>query len=76
MTADEADAATGDIRKVIFAICEALFQTWNATATADHPTMMNISKSTSVDVSTGVITNYYTFRFYTESSGEEVVDEA
>ena len=75
MTAAEADASSGDIRKVLFAIAEKLYDAWNGTAAADRPTKMHIGKSTSVDVQTGIVTNSYTWRFYTQIGSEEVVDE-
>ena len=76
MTADEADASTGDIRKVLFAIAEKLYDAWNLTASGDRPTQMNIAKSSSVNVSTGVVTNTYTLQFCCEIVSQEVKDEA
>ena len=76
MTAAEADATTGDIRKVLFAIAEKLYDSWNNTATADRPSQMTISKSSSTAVSTGVVTNTYTLRFYCEVISQDVADES
>lgn len=76
MTADEADAEDGDIRKVLFAIAEKLYDSWNNTATADRPTQMYIAKSSSVNTTTGVVTNTYTLRFYCEINTQEVKDES
>jgi hypothetical protein len=75
MTAAEADATTGDIRKVLFAICHALHAKWVATATADRPTKMGISSSSSVNENTGEITRRYTFSFTTGVLSQEVVNE-
>lgn len=76
MTAAEADAATGDIRKVFFAILEKLVDAWNDTDAADRPTKMTVTKSAVIDTGTGVVTNTYTLRFYTSISSQEVVDES
>lgn len=76
MTAVEADADTGDIRKVLFALMEQLYGAWNDTASADRPTQMIVSKTSTVNVSTGVVTNTYTLRFYCGITGQKVSDEA
>ena len=76
MTAGEADASAGDIRKVLFAVSEKLYDAWNNTASADRPTQINIAKASSLNVSTGVVTNTYTLRFYCEIGTQEVKDEA
>jgi hypothetical protein len=75
LTAAEADATTGDIRKVVFALCEHLHEKWNETASADRPAEMTISKTASQNVATGEIANTYTFRFNTEIISQEVVAE-
>lgn len=75
LTAAEADATTGDIRKIIFALCEKFWSVWNALATADKATKMNITKSSSVNTSTGIITNVYTFTFYNTITGQDVASE-
>lgn len=78
MTAAEADAATGDIRKILYAVCEALANTWYATAAANRPTYMTISRSTSTDETANTETKRYSFSFTTEVAvgGREVVAEA
>ena len=73
---DEADGATGDIRRVVFALMEKLYSAWNALDAADRPTKMTIAKSVSPNVSTGVNTNTYTIRVYTAISAQEVEAEA
>ena len=76
MTDAEADATTGDIRKVLFAIMEQLWAKWLATATADRPAKMTINRGTSTDDRTGVVTKQFTLVFKTQVSGQEVADEA
>lgn len=75
LTAGEADAATGDIRKILFALCEKIWAVWNALATGDKSTKMTVNRSSFVNETTGLITRTYTFQFVTATSGEEVEDE-
>lgn len=76
LTAAEADGATGDIRKIVFAIMEKLFATYNGTASDSKPAMMSVSKSVTVNTATGVTTNNYTVTIKTSTVAQEVVDEA
>ena len=72
----EIDSATGDIRKFIFALCEKFWSKWSALATADRSTKMLLTKSSSVNVSTGIITSVYTFTFQNAITAMDVADEA
>jgi len=76
LSAEEADATTGDMRKVIFALASKFYSTYIGTASADRPSKMSITKSASTNTETGIVTNVFTFRFYTEVTGEEVVAES
>lgn len=76
LTAAEADATTGDIRKVLFAVVDKLYDAWNNTAAADRPAKMTMTKTKAVDVSTGLVTSIYQFRFTTEITEEDVVAES
>jgi hypothetical protein len=71
----EAHATTGDWRKIVYGIMEMLYQRWLNTATADRPTRMNISRSSSTNETTGAITRFYTVQITTTPSGLEVSDE-
>ena len=75
LSASEANASTGDVRKVARAICAALHKAWNEEAEADRPAQMEISRHTNVDESTDVTTRVYTSRFNVGVSEEEVIDE-
>lgn len=75
LTAAEADGATGDIRKIVWAITEKLYQEFNSRAVADRPTKMNITKSSSINTTTNVVTNTFVFTFQTAVSTQEVVNE-
>ena len=76
LSAAEADVTTGDIRKIVFAIMEELYGKYNSTDNADKPAMMSLSKSASVNTSTGVTTNTYSVTIKTSTTAQEVVDEA
>ena len=76
LTADEADAANGDIRKIAFAILEKLFQSYNGKAAADRPAMWTMGKSVGVNAQTGINTVVYTATFKVQVSAQDVADEA
>ena len=75
LTAAEADGDTGDMRRVLFAMLEAFYQTWLTIPTADRPAMMTIYRNTSTNDTTGEITKTYQFQFKVKHTGTEVVDE-
>jgi hypothetical protein len=75
LTAAEADAATGDIRDIVYAIIDKLYTAWIAKAAADRPTKWTCSKSASQNTTTGEITNTYTFVLRTTISAQDVTDE-
>lgn len=75
MSADEADATTGDMRKVLFAICDQMYEVYNALATDNKPTKMTIYRSTSTNDLTGAVTKSYQFVFNVSVGSVEVVDE-
>ena len=75
LTAAEADAVSGDIRKVCFALVEEMYQQYNALATDDKPGKFTITKIASLNASTGILTNTYTVKVYTEIGSQEVADE-
>jgi hypothetical protein len=68
--------SSGDIRKVMFALCEKMHTAYVAAAAAGNaPNRMNLFKSASVNTTTGVVTNSYTFTFQNTVTGQEVQDE-
>lgn len=75
LTAAECDAVTGDIRKIAWAFFEKMYQEYNDTATADRPSQWTCTKSSSVNATTGVVTNIFTNTIYTEILTQEVDDE-
>jgi len=75
LTSAEADETTGDIRKIAWALLEHMYGTYNDTATADRPSMWTCTKSSSVNATTGVVTNIFTNTLYTQILTQEVEDE-
>lgn len=75
LTALEADGATGDIRKIMFALCEEMYTQYNALDTADKPAKMVISKSSTLSATTGIVTHSYGMKFLNEISSQDVADE-
>ena len=76
LTDAEANASTGDWRKIVFALMELLYSKFNNTPTADRPANVTVAKSVSPNVSTGIDTVYYNITVKTISSGSEVNPEA
>jgi hypothetical protein len=75
LTAAEADGTTGDIRKIVFAVIEKLWQAYNATATADRPVKWKFTKTASVDAVRNTISHRYNITLETEIGTQEVNDE-
>jgi hypothetical protein len=77
LTAAEADATTGDNRKVLHAFMERFFAWYNGLATADKPTQLSVSRSSSPpNQTTGYITRTFTVRMTLDPGPLEIADEA
>jgi hypothetical protein len=76
LTAAEADAATGDIRKVVFALLQKLQAEWNALDAADRPAKMSLTKASTIDSTTGRVTHTFTARFYCAIASQDVEAES
>lgn len=76
LTAAEADASTGDIRKIMFAILEQIWDVYNALPTADRPLKMVIQKSATVNTQYNKITSKYIFTIETDIGTQEVRAES
>lgn len=76
LTAAEADAANGDIRKIAFALADKLERIFAAMAVADRPANMAITRNTTTNDVTGVVQRSYNFVFNLATVAEEVADEA
>lgn len=76
MTAAEADGTAGDIRKIIFAVCQAAYAKFISLPASDRPTKMVIAKNSSLDSATNVLTSTFTFTFKNEILSQDVAPEA
>lgn len=76
LTDVEANATTGDWRKVVFAIMEQLNTNWQTLDAADRPTKLSITKNSRVDANTGIIVNTYTVVTTNVIGAQEVAPEA
>ena len=72
LTAVEANPSTGDMRKIMFAIEDAIYTAYQAITSANRPTKWLNNRSSSVSDSSDIITRNFNNQFYTEVSGEEV----
>lgn len=75
LTAAEADAVTGDLRKVCYAIGERMFEYYNALAVADRPTKLTIAKSVTTNAAAGTQTSQVMIRCITDLPSTDVIDE-
>ena len=76
ITSSEANATTGDIRKIYYGLAEKMYQSYINKATADLPNRMTFSKSSNVNSTTGLITTNYTFQFVLAATGLDVTAES
>ncbi len=75
LTDTEANATTGDIRKVAFAIAEALFAAWSAQGEGNQPLEMTLQKAVSPLSGGTQLQLVYTSTFVVDVTGQEVADE-
>jgi hypothetical protein len=75
ITLAEANASSGDIRKILYGIVEGIYQKTLAQG-ANLPNRFSISKSSSVNATTGLITTNYSIQFVLEATGLEVTAES
>jgi hypothetical protein len=67
--------ANSDVRKIMFAICQQAYAKYTALPTVDRPTKMVISKNSTLDSATNVLTSTFTFRFTNEILSQDVAPE-
>lgn len=75
LTAAEAHATTGDIRKVAFAMTKKLADVFEATAAADRPTQMVIGRYASSNQPGTEVTHVIQFTFVNTVATQDVKDE-
>lgn len=76
VTDAEADATTGDSRRILFGLLQDMYTRFNAIDAADRPGKMQFLRSTSVNDVTQLGTVTFTIRFTTGDVVTEVADEA
>ncbi len=76
LTAAEADAVTGDIRKIVFALIEHLYQTYIAKATADRPAKLTMTKTVAANAVRNTLTSRYVISITTDIGTQEVRAES
>jgi len=76
LTSAEANATTGDIRKIVYAVIEQLYQKFQATTAADRPNRMSISRSSTVGADNTVNHTYVLSLTLSAAGGLDVADEA
>ena len=76
LTSAEAHTTTGDMRKIMYAICVELYTNVQALAAADRPTKWLLTKHSSTNDATGVVTVTYTHQFLTTVGTQEVTSES
>jgi hypothetical protein len=74
LTAAEADAVTGDIRKIIFAFMQQWYTVWNGLATGDKSTKMTMQKNDTL-LSNGNINRQFIVTFQIQPLTIEVPAE-
>ena len=74
LTAAEADASSGDIRKIFRALCDMMQTAWVAQNVADLPARMKIGV-VDMPLSDGYTRKMYSFAFDLAVTAEEVVEE-
>lgn len=71
-----ATVKSGDIRRILLGIVEAAYQKYLTYSTAGTaPAKMSISRTSSINDSTGILTRFYTLTFVTDVSSVEVAEE-
>lgn len=76
LTQSEAEAVTGDGRKVAFELCRTVFNTINTLASADRPAKMTVSCSTPSGVDSTTVRQAYTMTFDLDMSNSDVAAES
>jgi hypothetical protein len=75
LTGAEANPSTGDMRKIVFALEQAIYDAMQAITTADRPAKWANNRQSSVNDSSDVVSRVFVNQFSTEIAGEEVADE-
>jgi hypothetical protein len=76
LTGTEANPSTGDFRKIMFAIEDAVYASYVAQqALSTAPTKWVCARTSSINDSSDVVTRNFVNQFFTTTTGEEVASE-
>ena len=75
LTDVEANGATGDIRKIMYAVLHKLAAAWTAAGTGGRPAKMLFTESAALSADGTQITQTYTIRFTNAVLTSDVADE-
>lgn len=75
LDAAEADAATGDARKVIYALAEQFYQ-WYLALGVDRPDKLAVTRSSQLDETTGAVLRTYTISVHSAPIAPGVLEVA
>ena len=75
LTSAEADAATGDIRKLLLAFEATMFATWDGKPQASQPKEWTVAFLPKTDDVAGTAAYSYTHKFIIKPTGVDVVNE-
>ena len=76
LTEAEANATTGDIRKIMYAVNEQIWTAWSALAAANRTGKMTLTKASSSNATTGLLTHVYTWTCNNTVVTQDVANEA
>lgn len=75
LTAAEANATTGDGRKVAFELCRAMFSNLEALPAANRPARFTITRGIPAGIDQTIVRQTYTLSFDIDFSGADVANE-
>lgn len=75
LTAAEANATTGDGRKVAFELCRAIFANLEALPVASRPSRFTITRGIPAGIDQTIVRQTYTLSFDIDFSGSDVANE-
>jgi hypothetical protein len=75
LTSAEANATTGDVRQIYYALAAMMYDTYNAKASIDRPAKMVLTKFINTDTVTGKSTVTFSFAFTCDSGSMNVTSE-
>lgn len=76
VTDAEANATTGDSRKILYGLLQDIYSRYMAIAASDKPTKMTMARTTNVNDAAQSATVTFTIRFTTDDVTTEVAAEA